>query len=49
MEVGLFGWDGLIGHSVVLGVNHIPHRTFMQVEGHGYRIASAHLTRAIEE
>ena len=33
----------------MLGVDHTPHLTFMQVEGHGYRIASAHLTRAMEE
>src|ERR687889_208659 len=49
VEIGLLGWDGLIGPSVVLGVLHTPHQSFMQVEGHGYRIAAAHLTRAIEQ
>lgn len=49
VEVGLLGWDGLVGPSVVLGVLHTPHQSCMQVEGFGHRIASAHVTRAIAD
>jgi CRP-like cAMP-binding protein len=49
VEIGIAGWEGLIGHPVVLGVDHTPHQSFVQVEGFGYRIAAAHLTRAIED
>src|SRR5215217_5036584 len=48
VEVCISGSEGLIGPSVVLGVNRTPHQSFMQVEGSGYRIVSAHLARAIE-
>ena len=48
VEVGIVGWEGLIGPSVALGVLHTPHQSFIQVQGHGYRIATADLTRAIE-
>jgi CRP-like cAMP-binding protein len=47
VEVCLCGSEGLIGPSVVLGVDRTPHQSFMQVEGSGYRIPSAHLIRAI--
>jgi CRP-like cAMP-binding protein len=49
VEVGIVGREGCAGHSVVLGVDRTPHQSFIQVEGHGYCIASSHLTRAIEE
>jgi CRP-like cAMP-binding protein len=49
VEVGIVGREGCVGHSVVLGVDRTPHQSFIQVEGHGYCIASSHLTRAIEE
>lgn len=38
LEVGLFGRDGVSGTSLFLGVDRIPHETFMQVGGAGLRI-----------
>jgi hypothetical protein len=48
VEVGIAGWEGLIGPSVVLGVSHTPHQSFIQVEGFGYRLPSAQLSHAID-
>jgi CRP-like cAMP-binding protein len=49
VEIGIVGREGLVGPSIVLGVDRTPHHSFMQVEGSGYRISTSHLARAIEE
>jgi CRP-like cAMP-binding protein len=49
VEVGIVGWDGFVEPCVVLDILRTPHQSFIQLEGHGYRIAAAHLTRAIED
>ena len=49
VECGLAGCEGLVGLPVVLGTDRGIHESVMQVGGHGRRIASAELRRAIEE
>lgn len=49
VEIGIVGREGLIGPSVALGVERTPHQSFIQVEGHGHRVAAADLTRAMDE
>ncbi len=48
VEIGIVGWEGLVGPSVILGVDRTPHQSFFQMDGAGYRIATAHLVRALE-
>ena len=48
VEIGISGREGLVGPSVVLGVDRTPHRSFFQMEGGGYRIPTPHLIRALE-
>lgn len=47
VEIGIVGWEGLVGPSVVLGVDRTPHQSFFQMDGAGYRIAAPHLTQAL--
>lgn len=47
-EVGLYGFDGLIGMPIVLGTDRSPHKLFMQVGGMGWRIAADELRAALE-
>ena len=49
VECGLAGCEGLVGLPVLLGTDRGIHESVMQVGGHGYRIASAELRRAMEE
>lgn len=37
-EVGLYGFDGMVGMPVVLGTDRSPHQLFMQIGGEGYRM-----------
>ena len=36
VEVGLFGYESVIGASALMGTNHSLNRTFMQLAGHGF-------------
>lgn len=47
-EVGIFGREGMTPASLVLGTGATPYSIFMQVPGHGYRIANDALLSAIE-
>jgi CRP-like cAMP-binding protein len=48
VEIAITGREGLVGPSIILGVDRTPHQSFFQMEGEGYRIATPHLTRALE-
>ncbi|HEY5237828.1 MAG TPA: Crp/Fnr family transcriptional regulator [Rhizomicrobium sp.] len=39
IEAGFFGWDGMSGVTVVMGDDRAPHATYVQLAGHGQRIA----------
>jgi CRP-like cAMP-binding protein len=47
MEVIAIGREGMSGSCVVLGADRSPHKTFMQVEGDGLRLATGALKLAI--
>lgn len=47
IEIGHLGFEGFSGFHIVLGVDRTPTQTFMQVEGRGLRMTSAHLSEAI--
>lgn len=47
-EVAVIGYEGMTGVAVLLGALRSPHETFMQVEGHGRRIASRVLRDLME-
>jgi CRP-like cAMP-binding protein len=47
MEVAVIGRDGMTGHCVALGALRSPHKTFMQVEGDGLRLARGALEKAM--
>lgn len=47
-EVGLFGWDGMSGISIVLGTDRTSNECFMQVGGAGQRLSSDGLRQALE-
>jgi CRP-like cAMP-binding protein len=49
VEIGMQGFEGLIGVPVLLGADQSPHRVFMQVEGSAQRIRADILVRAMEE
>ena len=46
-EVGIFGREGMTPASLVLDTDQTPYSIFMQVPGHGYRIANDRLRQAI--
>lgn len=48
VEIAIVGREGVVGPSVILGVNRTPHQSFIQMEGMGYRIAAPCLTQALE-
>lgn len=43
VEVGVIGIDGVVGIPMLLGVEGMPGRTFVQIAGSGYRIKAATL------
>jgi CRP-like cAMP-binding protein len=49
LEVGLIGCEGMTGLSIVLGNGRSSNETFMQVSGHGQRIAADALRTAISQ
>jgi CRP-like cAMP-binding protein len=48
VEVGLIGYEGMSGIAVALGGNQSPHSTYIQVAGHGLRIPTKELRKAID-
>jgi CRP-like cAMP-binding protein len=49
-EVGIFGYEGMSGTTLIMGVDRSPHETFMQVDGTtALRIDSARLLMAMDE
>jgi CRP-like cAMP-binding protein len=48
IEVGLIGWEGMSGLSVVMGNDRSPNETFIQAAGSGYRIPAEALRQALE-
>jgi CRP-like cAMP-binding protein len=47
IEVGLIGFEGMSGSSVVLGDHRSPHATYIQVAGAGRQIAVGELRKAM--
>jgi CRP-like cAMP-binding protein len=45
-EVGTFGREGMAGSVLLLGVNNVPFRYFMQIEGHGFQASAERFTAA---
>lgn len=48
VEVGLIGNEGMTGLPVVLGAKTSPHKSFVQVAGHGLKISTVNFSRAME-
>lgn len=48
VEIAIVGREGIVGPSIVLGVDRTPHQSFIQMEGTGYRITAPCLTQALE-
>lgn len=48
VEAGIVGFDGIAGLHILLGSNRMPHRTFMQMPGSGFRIKAEVLGKEIE-
>ncbi len=48
LEVGLVGFDGMVGTSLALGVKVSSLRARVQIEGAALRVPQAHFTRALE-
>lgn len=48
IEVGVVGWEGMSGVSVVLGGDRSPNETYIQAAGSGSRISVEKLTEALE-
>ncbi len=47
-EAGMFGREGLAPTSVAMGSSQSPCRILMQMGGHGYRVAAATFTEALD-
>jgi CRP-like cAMP-binding protein len=48
VEVGVIGIDGVVGIPILLGTDTTPGRTFIQIEGAGFRIAASKLKEEFE-
>ena len=48
VEVGVIGKDGVVGLPILLGADRMPGRTFIQVEGSGFRINAERLKEEFE-
>ena len=48
VEVGIVGVDGVVGIPILLGTGTAPGRTFVQIEGSGFRIEAQHLKNEFE-
>lgn len=49
VEVGLVGYEGIIGTSLVLGTDRTPHTAMVQAEGPMLRIAASELRAALDD
>ncbi len=49
IEAGFFGWDGMSGIPLVMGNDRSPHVTYVQLAGHGQRIAAAPFREAMRK
>jgi CRP-like cAMP-binding protein len=49
IEAGIVGREGMTGLMVVLGNDRSPHSTYVQIPGHGQRIASDDLRKAMRK
>jgi CRP-like cAMP-binding protein len=49
VECGMVGREGLIGMPVILRSDHGVHAAEMQIAGHGFRIPSQELSRAMDQ
>jgi CRP-like cAMP-binding protein len=47
IEVGVVGREGMVGLPIVLGIDQTPYEHFMQIGGHGWRIAVPDLERVM--
>jgi CRP-like cAMP-binding protein len=48
VEIGVIGFDGVVGIPILLGAGSSPGRTFIQIAGSGFRIESAVLKEEFE-
>jgi CRP-like cAMP-binding protein len=48
VEVGVIGRDGVVGIPILLGTGGVPGRTFVQIEGSGFRIEAKVLKAEFE-
>lgn len=49
IEVGVIGQEGMVGLPIVLGIDQTPYEHFMQIPGHGWRIAAHDLEQAMAQ
>jgi CRP-like cAMP-binding protein len=49
IEVGVVGREGMVGLPIVLGIDQTPYEHFMQIGGHGWRIAVRDLDQAMAQ
>lgn len=49
LEVGLIGWEGMLGATLALGVSVAPMRGLVQGEGRALRLSAAALGRVLQE
>jgi CRP-like cAMP-binding protein len=49
IEVGVVGREGMVGLPVVLGIDQTPYEHFMQIAGHGWRMAACDLEQAMAQ
>jgi CRP-like cAMP-binding protein len=49
IEVGVVGREGMVGLPIVLGIDRTPYEHFMQIGGHGWRIAVQELEEAMAQ
>ena len=49
IEVGVIGREGMVGLPIVLGIDQTPYEHFMQIAGHGWRIAVQDLEQAMAQ
>jgi CRP-like cAMP-binding protein len=48
-EVGMVGWEGLVGTPLVLGVDRTPHTCLVQATGEAFRIGADDLKAAMDQ
>jgi len=48
-EVGMVGYEGLVGTPIVLGVDRTPHTCMVQAPGEAFRVGAGELQTAMDE